>query len=130
MCWLTGEHAGELGVPKQVKTFGAKVRQATEVRGIGQRKLVKRIGTSAPYLNYIESSRRPAPQGLVLDLIIEAVGAEADECNDLAGQSRNSTPPDIERCLLRNEEAISLLRVLLNTRLSNNKIKELKRMVA
>lgn len=111
-------------------TFGSYIRKARLAGGFGQRELARIIGVSPSYLNDIEHSKRPAPSGSFINKISELLLVESDKLNDLAGLTKNSVPPDIERYLMNNVAASSLLRMVLNLKLSAHKILELKNMIA
>ena len=110
--------------------FGSYVKRARLDAGLGQRELARKLGISASYLNDIEHSKRPTPNGSFMEKIIELLPVDYETLNDLAGLTRNRLPPDIESYLLNNVAASSLLRMLLNLKFPDQKIMELKKMVA
>ena len=110
--------------------FGTYVRAARLSLGIGQRELARKLDVSPSYLNDIEHSKRPAPSGLFLDKIVTILQVDPEELNDLAGMTKKGLPPDVERYILNNVATSSLLRMLLNLNFSDQKIMELKSMIA
>ena len=112
------------------KTFGSFIKTARLNSSIGQRELARGVGVSPAYLNDIEQDKRAAPSVAVLNLIKSYLKIEDDLFFDLAGQSKKKIPPDVEAFLLSNEAAIATARMLKNLKFSEEKIMELKNMIA
>ena len=111
------------------KRFGSYIKNARLEAGIGQRELARRVGMSAPYLNDIEKSKRPAPTQATLNALKLCLEIKDDLFYDLASETKNSLPVDVEQYLLNHNEASELIRVLKNLRHTNSTLKGLKNMV-
>jgi len=110
-------------------TFGDYIRSQRLNDGFGQRELARLLGISASYLNDLEQSKRPAPSEEILMLLKNALSVDDTVFNDLAGKSKRMLPPDIQKFLMGNDAAFSLIRVLGNLDFPQRKIDELKKMV-
>ena len=111
-------------------TFGSYIRTCRIKAGIGQREFARKIGVSPSYLNDIEHSKRPSPSANFLNKMQYLLPIDVEKLNDLAGKTRDRIPPDVEHYLLSNTESISLMRILQNLKFTDEKILELKNMVA
>jgi len=112
-----------------VEPFGSYVRTLRTERAIGQRELARTIGVSASYLNDIESNKRAAPRIELINALANALDADFELFNDLAGLSKNTLPPDIAEFIRENLEVVSLLRMIKAYKLDEGNIKELERMM-
>ena len=110
--------------------FGSYIRKARLDTGLGQRELARLIDVSPSYLNDIEHSKRPAPNGDFIEKISKLLPVDLTVLNDFAGFTKNSLPPDIETYLLKHVGARSLVRILLNLKFSDHRLMELKKMIA
>ena len=106
-------------------TFGAYVRALREKRGIGQRELARVLGVSPSYLNDIEKNKRVAPRPEIVKGIARALDADADTIFDLAGQSKNTLPPDVGEIIEARPETVPLLRAIGSYGLSGGEIGEM-----
>jgi L-glutamine-phosphate cytidylyltransferase len=110
-------------------TFGAYIRALRIERNIGQRELARIVGVSAPYLNDIEKDKRPAPRDELVALLGQALEANEELINNLAGLSKNSIPPDVREIIHQNPETNTLLRMIKTYDLDEQKIVELGKMI-
>jgi len=111
-------------------SFGPYIRACRIKAGIGQREFARKIGVSPSYLNDIEHSKRPSPRASFLNKMQDLLPVDHEKLNDLAGETKNGLPPDVEHYLLSNIVSISLIRILKNLKFTDEKILELKNMVA
>jgi len=109
-----------------VKTFGGYIRELRNERNFGQRELARIIGVSAPYLNDIEKNKRAAPRDELVKALARALDADQKMINDLAGESKNTLPPDVSEIIHDNPETVSLLREIKARGLEDAAITELK----
>ena len=107
--------------------FGVFLRDLRQEKEIGQRKLARRLGISAPYLNDIEKGKRPAPKEEILRNMAEALEADLQRMFDLAAQSRNEIPEDVANIIKQNPEITPLVRAIADYGLDGQKIKEVKK---
>ena len=106
--------------------FGEYIRTARLSLGLGQRRLARLLEVSPAYLNDIEHSKRPAPNGQLVQKISEILPVCPDKINDLAGRTKNGLAPDIESYIVNNLSVTSLLRILRDLKISDGRIKELR----
>jgi len=97
--------------------------------GLGQRELARLLEVSPAYLNDIEHSKRPAPNGQLVQKISEILPVCPDKFNDLAGLTKNGLAPDIESYIINSVSVSSLLRILRDLKISDKGITELKNMI-
>ncbi len=98
-------------------TFGSYLRRMRGLRKLRQEDLASKIGVSTVYICDIEKNRRYPPSleklrtwAAQLNLSKE----EAAEFFDLAGDSRESAPPDIMEYLSRNPAAREAIRRVMD----------------
>ena len=106
--------------------FGSRIRALRMDSGIGQREMSRQLDISPSYLNDIEKNNRAAPGPELTKAIAELLGADGEELFDLAGNSRNAIPSDVNQFVLENPEAISLIRAIAAYGLNGKMIEELK----
>ncbi len=111
------------------QTFGRYVRALREERQIGQRELARLLEVSPSYLNDIEHDKRVAPRHEIVKSIAENLGAERELIFDLAGQSRNTIPPDVSEIIRHNPEIIPMIRAIGDYSLSEHAIREIRETV-
>jgi len=109
--------------------FGIYIRNLREEQKIGQRKLARVIGVSAPYLNDIEKGKRAAPRTELVKALARALDADLETINDLAGASKNALAPDVAEFIQDNPEVVSLLRMIQVYELDDTQITELEKMM-
>ena len=108
-------------------TFGKYIQQLRSKRKIGLRALARQLAISPSYLNDIEKDRRPAPKNDLLGDIANQLEADLETLYDLAGQSRESSPPDTLNIMAERPECIPLLRAINDYNLDKRAIRELTR---
>ena len=111
------------------QTFGRYVRALREERRIGQRELARLLGVSPSYLNDIERDKRVAPRHEIVKSISEILDADHELIFDLAGQSRNTIPPDVSEIIRQNPEVIPMIRAIGDYGLSDHAIQEIRETV-
>jgi len=110
---------------KNTPTFGSYIQQLRLERQVGLRALARQLTISPTYLNDIEKDKRPAPKNDVLLDIADQLGADLETLYDLAGQSRDSIPPDIFNIMEKRTECIPLLRAINEYNLDESAIRDL-----
>lgn len=110
----------------EAQHFGSHIRALRIKKGIGQRELARELGISASYLNDIEKNNRVAPRSEITLAIAAFLDADAEELFDLAGNSRNTIPDDVNKIILEHPETIPLIRVISAYGLSGKQIDKVK----
>ena len=110
--------------------FGSYIRDLRKQAGFGQREFARLIGVAPSYLNDIELGRRPSPRLEILNSIGNVLDVDEEFFYDLAGISKNRLPPDVEEYLLSNESSSSLVRLMKNLQMSEEKVKGIKNLIA
>ena len=93
--------------------FGKYLEEKRKSRNYSIRAFAKRIDISFAYLADVEKGRNKAFMIETLKKIIEVLQLDEKETHklyDLAGESRNTIPPDIEEYLKENREYIVEIR--------------------
>ncbi len=76
-----------------LSSFGEKLRQRRQERGLQQAELAGKVGVTASYVSLLESGKRPAPSPQVAARMEQALGLEPNDLVRLAHLER--TPKDI-----------------------------------
>lgn len=102
--------------------FGNYIKKKRQERKWSLRTLAAKIGITATYLNDMETGNRPAPPEDKLMIIagIFDINQDMQELNkylDLAAETRNTIPLDIERFLLANPRFIDFIRKITSRQL-------------
>lgn len=90
-----------------IKTFGARLRQLREVRGLSQRDLAAQIRVSVTYLDKLERDYHAPPSAPVLRDAARALKADADELFALSGK----IPPELENALTASPLLVQLAKL-------------------
>lgn len=93
--------------------FGKYLEEKRKSRNYTLRLFAKRVNISFTYLSDVEKGRSKAFKLGILNRIIEVLQLDEKETHklyDLAGESRNTIPPDIEEYLKENKEHIVEIR--------------------
>ena len=104
-------------------TFGSYLREMRELKKLRQADLAEEIGVSTVYVCDIERDRRYPPELDKLRVWILQLGLSADEeakLFDLAGDARETTPPDIAAYLDRNSDAKNAIRRIMGQQTDYN----------
>ena len=111
------------------KKFGSFIREKRTILGLGQRALAEKIGLSPSYLNDIEKNKRNAPKLSIIKKISEILEINQDYLMDLAGLSKKSIAPYINKFILDNPSVISLLRTIKENNIDKKKIKNIENLI-
>jgi HTH-type transcriptional regulator, competence development regulator len=95
--------------------FGQHIRELRRERNLSQRDLATKVGIDFTYLSKIEVGRMEPPSEPVIRRMAQELGADEDELINLAGK----VPKELKAVLDDNPEAVELLRVLSEQRLSD-----------
>ena len=106
--------------------FGSYIRALREKKNIGQRELARTLGISASYLNDIEKNNRVAPRPEITRAMAEVLEADLEKLFDLAGQSRNTIPADVDEIIANTPETVPLLRAIATYGLDGSQVIEMK----
>lgn len=109
------------------KTFGGYIKTLRAARNIGQREMARIIDVSPSYLNDIENNKRNAPSKQVIKKIAETLEANLENLYDIAGKTSNRISPDLPDIIKKNKEIPSLLRLIDRCKISEKKLRELKK---
>lgn len=115
------------GVSAGSANFGEHIRKLRQESDIGQRELARMLGISASYLNDIEKGKRAAPGAEIMSSMVEILNADAELLFDLAGDSKNAIPGDIDELVQGIPELKSLLRTIKALGLKGAAIKEVEK---
>lgn len=91
----------------QTLTFGVRLRQLREARGVSRRDLATRVRLKESYLERIERGQNAPPSALAIVDLAKGLGADADELFALSGK----VSPDLERLLCVSPQLVQVLRV-------------------
>ena len=108
---------------KEIPTdFGNYIKDKRLENKWSLRSLAAKIGITATYLNDIETGNRPAPPEDKLMLIAKTFNVDLDKKElykyfDLAADTRNTIPIDIEKFLMTNPMFIDFIRKITSQQL-------------
>ena len=92
--------------------------------------MTRLLEISVLYLNEVENSKLPSPSQEFLERVLDLLEIEVEKYFDLVGLSKNGLPNDVFRYLFKNNSVLNLVRTIRNFSLSDDKINELKDLVA
>jgi len=111
-------------------SFPELIKSSRIKAGFGQRELARLVHVSPSYLNELEKGKRPAPSEVVLRALQEKLNIDEETLYDFAGASKFGVAPDIYEFVKRNGSINSLLRLMKNLDFTENRIMELRHMIA
>ena len=101
--------------------FGRRLRDLRKQKNISQRDLATQVGIDFTYLSKIEGGRLAPPSEEVIRLIAQVLEADENELINLAGK----VPKDLKAVLEKSPQAVELLRVLSERKLSNETYRQM-----
>ena len=95
--------------------FGRRLRDLRKQKNISQRDLATQVEVDFTYLSKIEGGRLAPPSEDVIRRLAQALDVDENELINLAGK----VPKDLKAVLEESPQAVELLRVLSERKLSN-----------
>ena len=98
---------------KKYQDFGAYIAEKRVNKGITLREMARRLNFSAPFWSDVEKGRANPPKYEKLMQIVEILDLSLNEklkMFDLAGKSRESIAPDVDKYILDNHFVVSGIR--------------------
>jgi transcriptional regulator with XRE-family HTH domain len=101
------------------KTFGDHIKELRLSKDWSVRAMAKILGVSHTYVNDLETGSRPAPPKDKLEILIKVfdIDKSKSELNhflDLAAETRNAVPIDVDEFILENTILIEFIRKIKN----------------
>lgn len=106
---------------RRAMEFGRRLRDLRKLKNVSQRDLASRVGIDFTYLSKIEGGRSAPPSEEVIRYIAQVLDADENELINLAGK----VPKDLKSVLEESPQAVELLRVLSERRLSNETYRQM-----
>ena len=104
-----------------MKSFGKLIRKERGEQGIGLREMARAIGISPAYLSRIERCKEPPPRPEIIKKIAAALALDPDVLFRLS----SSTDPEIVDFLNKQPEAMKLIRLLKDSRITSEEYSRL-----
>jgi transcriptional regulator with XRE-family HTH domain len=106
------------------KAFGDHIKELRISKNWSVRAMGNILGVSHTYVNDLETGSRPAPPKDKLEILIKVFDidnstAELNHFLDLAAESRNAVPIDVEEFILQNPILIEFIRKIKNRQFIN-----------
>jgi transcriptional regulator with XRE-family HTH domain len=101
---------------RRTMEFGRRLRDLRKQKNVSQRDLAAQVGIDFTYLSKIEVGRSAPPSEEVIRHIARVLDANEDDLINLAGK----VPKDLKAVLEESPQAVELLRVLSERKLSDD----------
>ncbi len=101
--------------------FGQRLRELRKQKNLSQRELAAQVGIDFTYLSKIEVGRMDPPSEAIILRIAQVLDADENELINLAGK----VPKHLKAVLEKNPEAVELLRVLSERKLSGETYRQM-----
>lgn len=94
-------------------TFGELLKELRLKHNLSIRETARKAGISAPYFSDMERGRKSAPSREVLMKIVDVLGLDKDEAEqlyDCAGKAQNTIPYDLPEYIMDRDYVAAALR--------------------
>ncbi len=112
-----------------MKTFGQILGEVRRQKGVSQRELARRVKLAPSYLNEIENGQKAVPSAKIIQRLAKSLSVRVEDLYDAAACENLELPPDTGDLVRSHPETLALLRDLVKTRLSREKILSLRQQV-